>query len=472
MAGDDRAARRPHLGARLRDPLAGRAPRPGQQVLHQPRRATPPEGLVGLRQEPRRRIQRAGLCGRPARHGPQRERAARPAGPDQGLLRRARRRPQRIRGRHLRLGLRRGRQRPGRPRALRPRDRRVRGLGRRGEQRHGWRRELPELHAHRGAGGRQLRGGREPLRPGGGLRGGQRRVGGAGGPRHGEQLELRARGRAVRIPAQRGRDRLGGRRGGEAPQLPVELSRHDRRQLGDEVRLGRSAALLPVPERVHELRRAHGGRDPLLLVLIGGHREGGRDGGTALLGRPQRRANAHRQRGPPAVHHEGRRHRLPDGEAAGAGGELRHQPVGREQALPLDPRLRRVLRLRAGERGPHGARGGRREHPARGRDHRPGLVHDRLPGRRPARGAGPGGRPPCTLLRLRGVGRARDHQGPGRTGLRSAERVPARVRDAPGVLEPRAPQGTPWSALLGLDGPPARGAREPAHERAARHPGR
>ena len=215
---------------------------------------------------------------------------------------------------------------------------------------------------------------------------------------------------------------------------------------------GEDAALLPVPERVHELRRPHGGRDPLLLVLVGGHREGGRDGGTALLGRPQRRANAHRQRGPPAVHHEGRRHRLPDGEAAGAGGELRHQPVGREQALPLDPRLRRVLRLRAGERGPHGARGGHREHPARGRDHRSGLVHDRLPGRRPARGAGPGGRPPCTLLRLRGVGRARDDQGPGRTGLRSAERVPARVGDAPGVLEPRAPQGTPWSALLGLDG--------------------
>ena len=271
---------------------------------------------------------------------------------------------------------------------------------------------------------------------------------------------------AVRLPAQRGRDRLGGRRGGEAPQLPVELSRHDHRELGDQVRLGRIAALLPVPQRVHQLRRPHGGGDPLLLVLIGGHRQGGRDGGAALLGRPQRRAKAHLQRGPPAVHHESGRHRLPDGEAAGARRELRHQPVGREQALPVDPRIRRVLRLRPGQRGPHGARGGQREHPARGRDHRSRLVHARLAGRRPARGAGPGGRPPCTHLRLRGVGRARDDQGPGRARLRGAQRVAARVGDAPAVLELGPPPRTPRGALLGLDRAPARGAREPAHERA------
>ena len=110
--------------------------------------------------------------------------------------------------------------------------------------------------------------------------------------------------------------------------------------------------------------------------------------------------------------------------------------------------------------------------PARGRDHRSRLVHDRLAGGRPARGAGPGGRPPCALLRLRRVGRARDDQGPRLAGLRGAERVAARVGDAPAVLELRAPPGAPRRPLLGLDRAPARGAREPAHRRAARHPGR
>ena len=139
------------------------------------------------------------------------------------------------------------------------------------------------------------------------------------------------------------------------------------------------------------------------------------------------------------------------------------EPVGREQTLPLDPRLRRVLRLRPGERGPHGARGGHREPPARGRDHRSRLVHDRLAGGRPARGAGPGGRTPRALLRLRGVGRAWDDQGPGLAGLRGAERVPARVGDAPALLELRAPPGTPGRPVLRLDRAPARGARQPAH---------
>ena len=159
---------------------------------------------------------------------------------------------------------------------------------------------------------------------------------------------------------------------------------------------------------------------------------------AALLGRPQRRAAADRQRGPPAVHHERRRHRLPDGEATRARRELRHQrPAGREQALPLDPRLRRVLRLRPRERGPHGARGGQREHPARGRDHRSRLVHASS---RPATAGSscgaastPAARAPTATRCRSGAGRSRTRAHPAsarRTSRRSSPRCTRCARAA------------------------------------------
>ena len=61
---------------------------------------------------------------------------------------------------------------------------------------------------------------------------------------------------------------------------------------------------------------------------------------------------------------------------------------------------------------------------------------------------------------------------PGAPGFGAPNESPLESEMHPLCSTSRAPLGTPRGALLGLDRAPARGAREPAHERAARHPGR
>ena len=109
-----------------------------------------------LRPEPRRRIQRAGLRPRPAGERPQRERLPRSRGPDREILRRSGPRQQRLRERHLGLGLLQPPERPGHCRrrvlALGQSDAASRGAG---QQRHPRCRRVSQLHDSPGQGGRR-----------------------------------------------------------------------------------------------------------------------------------------------------------------------------------------------------------------------------------------------------------------------------------------------------------------------------
>ena len=133
----------------------------------------------------------------------------------------------------------------------------------------------------------------EQLRPGGRLRRRQRRPRRPGGPRDAEPVALRPAGDRLRLPARRRGDRLGGRRGVEPPQLPGQLRSHGRGELGHALRRRQrdraDAALVPVSQRLHELRRAHRRRRAVVELLVGGDRAQRRDGRPDRLGGAQRR---------------------------------------------------------------------------------------------------------------------------------------------------------------------------------------
>ena len=82
------------------------------------------------------------------------------------------------------------------------------------------------------------------------------------------QTAARAPGRRVRLRPRRRGDRLRRRRGRPAPQLALELSAHDRRQLGHEVRHVHADAQLPPVQRLHELLDEDHGRDPEHELLV------------------------------------------------------------------------------------------------------------------------------------------------------------------------------------------------------------
>ena len=260
-------------------------------------------------------------------------------------------------------------------------------------------------------------------------------------------------------PRRRG-DRLGGRRGVEPPQLSRQLQSHGRGELGDALRRRQrdraDAALVPVSERLHQLRRAHRRRRAVVELLVGGDRPQRRHGRPDRVGGAQRHRSrragavpARRRHGGavPALGQGGqadpdqhrRRHQLRRARRrrAAAAGELhdddRHPGHPGQRALPLDRRLRSVLRLRAGQRRPRRAAGRGGTHSSRGRDRRAELVRDRRSGERadPLR-ARARRRQPRRVLRLRHRRRAGHPAGGG--GLRprghgERTRIGARGRD-------------------------------------------
>ena len=279
---------------------------------------------------------------------------------DPALQRRRRRRPQRLRRRHLRLGLPLRRQRPARHRRLRARHRR----GRRTPPR-------PRTAPATSAAARSCR--FMPVRVGdsfiadGGrfaagvlfaLDSGRRRD--PGGARRDQQPAPGAAGHRRRLPAGRGRGRVDGRRGVEAPRTCRLARAHDGGQLGDREadRPARRPAgrRLPRPQRLHELRRPHVRVGAVGLVLVGGHRAVGGHGRPARELRPPvgRGADPGATAGRPAptcssaneamqiVRADRRRHRLLHAERGRPGQQLRHARTAARCSTPSATRPARA----------------------------------------------------------------------------------------------------------------------------------
>lgn len=274
---------------RGRGQLARRSRGARQPHLPQPRRA--PEAD---HPQARRSIQREGL----RRHqGRQRERRGRSGGHHLPLLRRPRRRPQRLRRRHLGLGLLQRPERPGDGRfRVRPRERPDGAGGRRDRQRRGVGRDLPPMHGPADQGGRRgARPHRRP-RPGVALRRGHRRRRGRLDHRRPRLFDLHARGGRASLGEGRGDGRVLQRLqlhrppGRDVPPARAPRERPGLEHAGARCRTGigrdrqRPDEHLPRPLGLHLLGHAqrvlggHRGRHHLGIHAHGRRRDGARAG--------------------------------------------------------------------------------------------------------------------------------------------------------------------------------------------------
>ena len=335
---------------------------------------------------PRRRHARAGQ----PRQRSERQRHHRSRGPDQDLLRRHRRRRQRLRRRHRRLGLPRGRQRSLRRRLLRPRHRRGRGLERRGGERRR-RRHRAERDVHPGQ-GRATASSRTSTTS---------RAASSSRVDSGAAVIQEANGSLDNTPfAQHAIDyaygegraghRVGGGRGVVPPQLPVELQPHDPGEL--DPRAGRHVRAEPdvsAAERLHELRRPQRPRlDPVELVLVGGDRAGLRHRGAdrragAEPGRPRSARRPHPVTGTALSANEVKQILAATADDIDFSGNLAlSTSLEREDRVPLRSRRRRASRRHAG----------RDKYFGYGRVNADAAVRAALGDDDPARGRHPGAR--------------------------------------------------------------------------------
>ena len=317
--------------------------------------------LRQLQLQRRRRLQRRGLRRRPARvgerrrrhlgHRVERRRDPRRLRPDRHLLAGNRRRRQRLRRRHRRLGLLRQRQRPLRRLELlqrrRPRDRARPGGAGQDQQRGRRDGAVPEVPADAAADLGLVRSAHRQLGARRHLRRRQRRERGGGRDRRADQHAVRAQRRALRGQQGHGADARLERHQQRQPQLPHQLQRGRlRRRLVPRHR---------AQQHLHRARRPAGDRGRASRPA-GGIR-GGLPAAPGELGRHRR----HPDRA--AVHHE----LLPQLQPDPVRRQGRHRPDGHDGL--------REHRPGGGGRGPLGVV--RSQHLRRQPGSRPGCAATR-----------------------------------------------------------------------------------------------